>query len=262
MVRLLLFITLAGCLVSCVDVIHLDLNETAPALVIEGRINDLDSLSEVRITQTVDVDNTNEFPPVTNALVVLEDQTDGVRDTLTQPFPGVYRTSKLRGVPGHRYGLRVTVNEQVYTAQATMPTKVPLEAVGYTTDNRLHETSIRTVATFTDPATPGNYYRFINYQNGLPSRTYFVRSDVFTNGNRIEQTIRDENITIETGDTMVVEMQCIEKAVFDYFNGLAQLQGDNINQGVSPTNPPSNLSGGALGYFSAHTVDRKGVTIR
>ena len=257
----LIFLGLLISLSACVDVIQLDLNSTNPAVVIEGRITDHDSSNEVRITQTVDFNQANEFPPITNAQVVVQDLTAGLADTLTQSYPGVYSITKLRGISGHRYQLNVKIGERTYSALATMPPKVTLDQVSYTTDSRLGETSIRTVATYTDPASPGNYYRFVNYQNGLASRTFFVRSDAFTNGNRVSQTIRDENITIRPGDRMVIEMQCIEKAVFEYINGLAQLQGDNINQGVSPTNPPTNLSGGALGYFSAHTVDRRAVVI-
>ncbi|RIV23948.1 DUF4249 domain-containing protein [Fibrisoma montanum] len=257
----MLFVGLLSSLTSCVDVIQLDLNRTNPAVVIEGRITDQDSMNEVRITQSVDFDHANEFPPITNAQVAVRDLTTGQTDSLHQSFPGVYPITKLTGVPGHRYQLTVTIGEKSYSALATMPPRVELDQVSYTTDNRLNGTSIRTVATYTDPAAPGNYYRFVNYQNGLASRTFFVRSDAFINGNRVVQTIRDDNITIQPGDTMAVDMQCIEKAVFEYFNGLAQLQGDNINQGVSPTNPPGNLSGGALGYFSAHTVARRTVVI-
>jgi hypothetical protein len=46
--------------------------------------------------------------------------------------------------------------------------------------------------------------------------------------------------------------------VFDYFNSLALM---NDGQSASPANPLSNIQGGALGYFSAHTVQRRTVII-
>ncbi|MFY7860691.1 MAG: hypothetical protein ACOVP5_00585, partial [Chitinophagales bacterium] len=46
-----------------------------------------------------------------------------------------------------------------------------------------------------------------------------------------------------------------DKANFEFFNVLIQNQlvTSNGNEQVAPTNPPSNISNGALGYFSAHS---------
>lgn len=254
----LLAISLSG----CIDTIQLDLNSARSAIVIDAQLTDADEANEVVITQTVDFATTHEFPPVTDARVVVQDLTTGVADTLAQPSPGVYRITKISGVPGHQYRLTVRLDQNTYTAFATMPARVAFDQLSYQTGSRFNNQSIQMVASFQDPPQPGNYYRFVNYQNRLPSRTFFARSDGFTNGNRISQVIRDENIAIVKGDTMTVEMQCIEKGVYDYINGLSQLQGNNLNQGTAPTNPPSNLSGGALGYFSAHTVQRRSLVIQ
>jgi hypothetical protein len=55
-------------------------------------------------------------------------------------------------------------------------------------------------------------------------------------------------------------MQCIDKAVYEYFESMG-----NVNMGPnssSPANPYTNLKGAKLGYFSAHTVERKYITIK
>jgi hypothetical protein len=55
-----------------------------------------------------------------------------------------------------------------------------------------------------------------------------------------------------------IEMQCIDKNVYDYFFAIASvIQG----QSATPANPVNNISGGALGYFSACTVGRTSVII-
>jgi hypothetical protein len=51
-------------------------------------------------------------------------------------------------------------------------------------------------------------------------------------------------------------MMCIENAVFKYWFSLNQSATGN-SQSASPANAVSNISGGALGYFSAHTVETR-----
>lgn len=47
-------------------------------------------------------------------------------------------------------------------------------------------------------------------------------------------------------------LQAIDKSVYDYFSSLNKLSAGGINSSATPANPVSNVSGGALGYFSAH----------
>jgi len=53
-----------------------------------------------------------------------------------------------------------------------------------------------------------------------------------------------------------VEMHCVDQSVWSYFNTLGQARGNN-SQSVSPSNPISNITNNALGYFSAQTVQSK-----
>jgi hypothetical protein len=56
-------------------------------------------------------------------------------------------------------------------------------------------------------------------------------------------------------------MRCIDKKVFDYLKQLSGLDPTN-GQPTTPANPTSNISGGSLGYFSAHTVQRKKTIVK
>jgi hypothetical protein len=50
-------------------------------------------------------------------------------------------------------------------------------------------------------------------------------------------------------------MYCIDSSVYNYFFQLAQSSGAGaFNTTASPANPTSNISNGAYGYFSAHTI--------
>ena len=71
-----------------------------------------------------------------------------------------------------------------------------------------------------------------------------------------------DNLKIKPRDNVFVEMQCISNTCYIYYNSLDQQSGAGPGGGTAPSNPPSNIVGGALGIFSAHTVQRKTVTIR
>lgn len=244
---------------SCIDVIDLDIDEAAPRIVIDGKINDK-SFAEVKITTSIRIKDRNEFPGITDAKVILTDVTSGVSQELSQTFPGVYSSTELAGIPGHTYHLKVTRAMDEYSATSTMPFPVEMRKLEFEEAQRFNssENAYRLIATYNDPDTLGNNYRYVMYQNGVQSQSIFVRNDAFTNGNEVDQPIFNPDIKIVRGDVMEVELQCVDRAVFDYFNGLMLL---NSDRGIAPANPETNITGGAIGYFSAYTSSRKTVTI-
>ncbi|MFN8344305.1 MAG: DUF4249 domain-containing protein [Spirosomataceae bacterium] len=256
---LILFVILS--MTSCVEVVQLDLRSVEPQIVIDGKITDSAIGNEVKITLTQDFQQKNEFPPITTAEVTVTDVTTGQSETLTQTYSGVYSIQTLKGIPGHHYKMAVNYNGNVYEATSTMPAKVPFDELKYQEVTRF-QTNIRMVAVYNDPKDQTNYYRWATIGNdGIRSRAYFVRSDAFNNGNRIEQVI-DSGIDIHSGDKITIEMQCIDKATYEYFLTLGKQQGQGPNSGSSGVNPPATISGGALGYFGAYTVEYKTAEIK
>jgi len=53
-------------------------------------------------------------------------------------------------------------------------------------------------------------------------------------------------------------MQCIDKNVYEYWYSLDQ-SSTGSSQSAAPGNPVSNMQGGALGYFSANTLQSRSV---
>jgi hypothetical protein len=254
-----LFILLG--LSSCIETVQLDLRSIEPQVVIEGKMTDDSTQNEVKITLSQDFQQKNEFPPITTAKVSITDITTGESEDLPQGFPGVYTIHNLKGVSGHRYAMKVEYNGKIYEAQSIMPQKVAFQELKYQTVSRF-DAKTKMVAVYHDPKEEVNYYRWATISNdGIRSRTYFVRSDIFNNGNHIEQII-DSGIDINKGDKITIEMQCIDKATFDYFLTLVKQQGQGLNNGAAGTNPPSNISGGALGYFGAYTIEKKTTEIQ
>ena len=68
----------------------------------------------------------------------------------------------------------------------------------------------------------------------------------------------DDNIvTLKPGDLITLKMQCIDKKVALYYTTLALMGDSGPGGGTTPNNPPTNITNGALGIFSAHTVQEK-----
>jgi hypothetical protein len=114
---------------------------------------------------------------------------------------------------------------------------------------------LNAVANFQDPPGLGNYYRFIEYINGRQIPNIFVFEDRLSDGRYIQEALYNDSAYLQKGDTLQLNMYCIDKSDYEYFFSLAQITGNAGFQSASPANPNTNLTGGALGYFSAHTYN-------
>jgi hypothetical protein len=241
---------------SCEKVIDVDLNSKDPKLVIEGHIDDQPGPYFIRLSTTVNFDEPNEFPGVSGATVIIKDDQGGI-DTLTPDLPGVYRTNTTQGLYGHTYTLEVYHNNDFYTATEKMPAVVPFDSLRVDSISFFGQQTIIFIPYYNDPIEVGNRYRFIVNRNSDFIKDPIVFEDRFNNGLMNSRPIF-VNEEWESGDFAIVVKQDITQGIYDYFNSL-QLSTDG--QTASPANPISNIKGGALGYFSVHTVQAKSVVI-
>ncbi|RTL47565.1 MAG: DUF4249 family protein [Sphingobacteriales bacterium] len=240
---------------SCKKMINVDLKNAAPVLVIEGMVTNT-SPAQVLISKSVSFSADNVFPPVTDAVVSITDMRGNVYQ-LVQTSPGTYVNNQLLGSPGATYRLQVVENGNTYTASSTMPLQVNLDSLPVS--NIIFAGKIIPIVQpqYNDPADVANYYWFIEYINRVENQRIFVWDDNLTNGGISTRPLIEPDSTINPGDTITVEMRCIDKPIYQYVRGLQDLQ----NNAATPANPTSNISGGVLGYFSAHTRQRKSVII-
>lgn len=250
-VWLLIFIITAF---SCKKVIDIHLDNTEPKLVIEGVVSNNSEQTFVRITKSVNFSEDNKFPEVKNAFVVLKDSSRNFSDTLYETTNSdgllIYKPHRFRGVIGHIYQLFVRVDGQQYHAESQMPDSVTFNGLKLYANENVSDTSLTftVVPQFTDQKGIANYYRFIQYINHQKDDGINVLNDNVGDGLPNERPIFTNTIDIKLGDTVAVKMLNIDKNVYQYFYELEQ----NQNQmGVTPSNPVSNISNGALGYFSA-----------
>jgi hypothetical protein len=252
-------VAFAMLLLSCKKVIQIDFNNSGNLLVIEGNVVNTTSTQTVKISKSVNITDLSNFPAVSGATVTIT--SEGRVYTLREQTPGIYLTSSLRGQPTKNYQLNVVADGKTYTASSTMPAQVKLDSLNLNITTIVNKDYQSAMAYYTDPATIANYYRFILTVDGVVSKNYFVYDDNLTNGRVVNRDLRDNDLNLVTGDVVNVQMQCVDKNVYQYWNGLSQ----NESRGgasTTPANPESNISNGALGYFSAHTVQDKQFVVR
>jgi hypothetical protein len=257
-----IFILGAGVLFSCQKVVHLNLDTAPPQLVIQGEVTDAPGPYTVTLNRSVSFYSDNHFPAVDGATVTIGDN-QGLTDTLTETSPGNYVTHTLQGTVGNTYTLSVTVQDTTYTATSTMPAKVPLDSLTFDHSGVRRQNQIIPQANYQDPAGIKNYYQFVLYINGTQfNREIYALSDRLSDGKYITQSLRMDSSYLHPGDLLRVDMYCIDVNVYNYFSQLSQSSGTgSFNTAAAPANPATNISNGAFGVFSAHTVSSKTVTV-
>ena len=246
--------------ISCEKVVDIDLNSSSPNIVIEGSLSDQSGPYYVRLSQTVNFNETNVFPPIRAANVTVNDNA-GNSESLIETPPGTYKTSSWKGVPGRTYTLTVIAGGKTFVAVSTMPNPVTIDSL--TVQTQRFPRNVRKVINvhFQESVVGKNYYRFVEVKNGIEQKFIFLFDDRVLNGSSVTSSLFADKDTLRTGDSLKVLLQCVDKGVYDYFRTMNQAGGSGRPESASPANPVSNFSNGALGYFNAYAVRSKAIII-
>lgn len=202
----------------------------------------------------------NNYPSVSNAKVTLSDDQGQNELLIYDPLEKVYKTGHFHTSAGRTYTLTVEVDGKTYKASSTLSQFVEIEDLVQDNVTLLGENTTVVVPSFTDPSTVGNKYIFKSVKGSKGTVEYNFFSDQLDNGENISFPIIS-NYKLAKNDTVFVELQVVDSPVYDYFRVLKNTIGGNGGD-VIPSNPASNISGGALGYFSAHSTDVKALIIQ
>jgi hypothetical protein len=261
------FLSLVSCLLilttSCQKVIQIDLNTANPQLVVEANINNQPGPYIVKLSQTVNFTNITDIPPVEGATVILSDSS-GNSESLIERSNGIYMTKTFRGIPGQYYKLSILSNGKTFDAISRMPYPVKLQKLDITEEandrpsfggGRDQKKRYRVNYEIEDPVQYKNYYRFVAYHKNMELITRRVFDDQFHNGKIIvDEFGLNDTAKFEVGDTILVNLECIDKATYDFYRTLRDGFGGLGFLSASPANPITNVSDNALGYFSAYSV--------
>jgi len=248
-------------LTSCEKVIHVEFNESAEKYVVEGMISNLNTEPiEVRISKTKKFEEDNSFSGISGEVVAIS--VNGTTTyQLVETSRGVYQTRSFIGIPGNSYTLNVAIGgNQLFTSTSVMPAQlVSLDSISVD-DLAFGGESTKTIQpSYLDPVGLGNSYRFIQTANGKLVKAVFVQNDALGDGLRVTRPLVNRDGKLKSGDIVKVDMLCIDENVYKYWYSLDQASTGQSQ--ATPANPVSNISGGALGYFSAHSISTKTIVI-
>jgi hypothetical protein len=250
---------------GCQKVIDIDVNTSPSQLVIEGGISNVRGIQTVKISRSVAYTSTNVYPAVSGADVKVTDNA-GNTYKFTETKPGIYTIASMQGVTNRTYNLQVLVDGSTYTASSTMPAAVKLDSIKITTLELGFDDRKYVAMYYKDPANIKNQYRYVMRVNGIQSNHIYVNDDRFSDGNEIKDVLfpngnDDDRDKLASGD-VEVDYQCVDANVFNFWNTLRNQRSSGPGGGVTPGNPPTNLSNNALGIFSAYVTKTYSITVK
>lgn len=246
---------------SCQKVIDVDLNDADPKIVIEATYNGTDSLVHVKVSYTASFFDDSEPTLVNDASVMITDG-NGTSTIVPTIGNGMYELPAYAPSIGTTYTVTVIHNGTTYTATSTlMPTLVQQTPIFdfYESGFFGEDGGYLVSCVYQDPSGLGNCYKAILTANDTvydALNEILIGDDLLTDGNLIE---RPAIQFFQAGDTISYELQSIDQGVYEYYNELLTLAGGQ--QSAAPANPTYYWTNEALGYFSAYTYSKNGVTI-
>jgi len=251
---------------SCTTVIDINLNEADSKIVIEAELMSGTHDFMVKITKISDFFNPGQPLTIINATVLLKKGTDNTPFNLMNDGNGIYTLKNFTAIENTSYFLSVNAEGKTYEAIDYLPKNVVLDSlsVGVPENNPFNPSgadSFQIVLNYQDPLGDLNFYRIQATVNGIPrseGTTLLVIEDRYSAGAYFTLPIFTDSY--ELNDRVDVELISMSHAMFDYFTTLALLVDGSA--GAAPTNPSSNWSGGALGYFGAFSVSKQTILVR
>lgn len=251
MKRILLLLMLLS-IVSCEEVVDIELEESAPRLVVEASLlwnQDLqENVQLVRLTTTAPYFQEN-IPAAKGATVTIFTET-GEEYIFTEVADGIFTNDNIPPVRNVEYRLVITYQDEVYVATEEFIPVPELDFVeqslgGFSGDEPEFKVFYR------DPAETENFYLF-KYLNEKVSLQIY--DDEFINGNQTFAFFSDEDA--EAGDVVRFEIQGISKGFYEFMyilrsqsgtaGGPFQTQPGIVRGNIVNTTNPENF---AFGFF-------------
>jgi len=262
-------------LAACTEKIEIDLDSTYARLVVEGEVTSDSIKHYVKLSVTSDYFSIEAAPPVQYAHVELRFGDESLQLVESDIQAGLYEApSPFRGVIGTTYELdisQVDVDrdgiEEHYHASSTMPGGPELLYI----EVKYYPTPFATGYTVflhaSHPPEFRDWFGFKLSKNGdmLTDSLYkysVISDELFDSGYFPGLPVGflsddDPREALHQGDTLTLELNCIEEAYYDFITE-AQLEIAGYYPLFSgpPSNVSSNVDNGAMGIFTAYSIQR------
>tara|TARA_B110000037_G_scaffold142260_1_gene160942 strand:- start:8395 stop:9282 length:888 start_codon:yes stop_codon:yes gene_type:complete len=257
-------------IISCTEVIDLEVTEAAPRLVIEASLDwnkgTMGNEQNIQLSTSTPYFDSNSIEIVTGATVVVTNMNNGTIFNFVDQNNGNYYTDSFIPIRNDTYKLEVLYNNETYLAEEIMTPVADIEALFQSTENGFDDEVLEVNLRYIDPAGIDNYYLFRLQKEGALLPDLRDMSDEFTDGNSTTlffELIEDEEINQEAfvaGDKAIIHFYGISKR---YFNYIRLLIAQNESGGPFSTIPVplrgnctnmTNEDNYAFGYFRASQV--------
>ncbi len=263
---------------ACTEKIDVELDTTYARLVVEGVVSS-DSMNHyVLLSLTSDYFSNKPSPKVQNAVVELSFENETIQLIESETIPGRYETPyAFSGVIGTTYDLDISQvdvdqdgEEEFYHASSTMAGGSELEKIE--------------LKYYPTPVVSG-YTVFVYLYHPIESRDWFgfnliKNSDILTDSLSKYSVVSDELFdtgyfpglpagflsdddprqAVHPGDTITFELNCIEEAYYNFISeAQLELAGNFPLFSGPPSNIVSNIDNGAMGTFTAYSIQRYSV---
>ncbi len=236
-------------LLACEEKMDLDLNKAAARIVIDAQLSDASSVQRIRISRSVGFDDPVNTSGIKDATVLVKDN-ENRSYSFQYEKDGYYTHPNFKPTAGRKYTLLANVQKQQYTSNTQMPAYVAVDSTQLSEKNIAGKTYFFVALTFKDPAKIPNYYLYSLSINGGAFRFASAQSDQFNDGLKVTHYISDLETDLSPGDNVTVRRYCVDEKTYRYWH---EYQNNNLSN-AAPSNPKSNISNNALGYFSVAPV--------
>jgi len=262
-------VTLA--MISCEEVVHVDLDTAAPRLVVEASINwvkGTDGAQQtIRLTKTTAY-YADEIPVATGATVTMTDSDGAVFNFIEVPNTGNYVCSEFAPQIGMTYTLDILYEGEHFSAEETMYSVPEIGLFEQDNDGGFFGDEIEVKFFYQDNPSTEDHYMVRFDTDVLAFPQYEVASDQFTNGNLNFSTFSDEDL--KAGDVLDIQLYGISKRYYNYMQKLLSVA--SAGGGGPFGTPPATVRGNVrnttqekrfpLGYFRLSEVDTVSYTVQ
>jgi hypothetical protein len=251
-------------ILACEQVIQVDLKEAEPTLVVEALVTDSLAPFRVKLTTTKPYFSSDRAPVVATAFVTIADNS-GNTDTLKYNGNGIYLTAQAKkGIPNLTYTLLIKYNNKQYSAAAVLNQHYQIDSITY---KFVKGTPLPPGYYMTLYAgalqKPGHFFQIRILRNDTPQIFPFK---YFTDGDQFivigKPIVAQIPYVLRQHDKVDFEYYAITKEYYQYlFNLNNQLNSSGGPFDAQPANLPTNINGGAFGYFVVAGINKRSFVI-
>lgn len=250
-------------LLSCEEVIDVDVPTSEPKLVIDASINWVKGTAGneqfIKLSLTAPYFESN-VPPANGADVYITDQANNIHTFIEDANTGIYTNTTFVPEINAEYNLTVTYQNETYSATETLFSVPEFDFIEQNLEGGITGEDTEIKAYFTDPEDEENYYFFEFIPSTPIIKTLDTFKDEFINGNQIFGFYAEEELAIN--DSVVIRNYGVSERFYEFMFILLQQTGTsgggpfetqpatvrgNCKNITNPTNFP-------LGYFRLSEV--------